>query len=165
MDAMIKWAARRHVIDELMAEEINVALPVVDCDIDMLAFLSLTESGGLVSVPIRVVVSHEDGLSRDLEAARESNMLVTLVCGVGGLAPIRSFALSSAELTLLRMLGLMNDANIAPTGSGAQCVRAGRNAILQNAMKQFAISRGQWRKKLTGVVEAKPQTAPHCRSH
>jgi hypothetical protein len=166
MDEIMKWAARGYIVDELMAEAINVALPVCDCDIDMLAFLpSHTEPSGLVTVPIQVVVLHEDGLSGDLKAARAPDILLTLVCGVGGLAPIRCFALTSAELIFLKMIGLMHDANVAPAGSGAQCAPAGRNTVLQNAMKQFAMSRGQWRRKLMGVVGAKAQTEPHDRYH
>jgi hypothetical protein len=166
MDEMLKWAARGYLVDELMAEAINVALPVGDCDIDLLALLpSRSDPSGLVTVPIQVVVLHEDGLSRDLEVARASDILLTLVCGVGGLSPIRCYALTSSELTFLRMIGLMGGANIAPPGAGAQCASAGRNANLQSAMKQFAMFRGQWRKKLTGVGGAKPQPESHDRYH
>jgi hypothetical protein len=82
---MLKWAARAHVIDELMAEAINVALPVGACDIDILAFLeSRTEPCGLVSVPIQIVVSRGDALSRNLQAARVLGVLVALVWDIGG---------------------------------------------------------------------------------
>ena len=116
----LKWAARAHVIDELMAEAINVALPVGACDIDILAFLeSRTEPCGLVSVPIQIIVSRGDALSRNLRAARVLGMLVALVWDIGELAPIQSFALTSAELTLVKMIDLMD---------GARAARARRRA-------------------------------------
>ena len=107
MDGMLKLAARAHVIDELMAEAINVALPVGACDIDMLALLeSRMEPCGLVSVPVKIVVSRSDGLSRNLEAAR-----------------------------------------------------------LRNALQPFAMSRGEWRKKLIGIVAGRPEAEPCCRHY
>jgi len=155
---MLKGAARAHVIDELMAEAINVALPMGAPNIDLLAFVeSRTESCGLVSVPIRIVVSREDCLSRNLEAARVMGMLVALVWNVGELAPIRCFALTSAELTLVKMIALIDGAHAARAGAGAELARARRERIPQNVIEPFAMSRGQWRKKL--------QTEPYRRRH
>jgi hypothetical protein len=163
MDGMLKWAARAHVIDELMAEAINVALPVGACDIDMLAFLeSRTEPCGVVSVPIQIVVSHSDALSRNLQAARTLGMLVALVWDIGESAPVRSFALTSAELTVVKMIDLMDAARAY---AGAEPGRAQRERMLRNAMKPFAMSRGQWRKKLMGIVGGGPETEPCCRHH
>jgi hypothetical protein len=144
----------------------NVALPVGACDIDMLAFLeSPTEPCGLVSVPIQIVVSRGDGLSRTLDAARAVGMLVALVWDVGELAPMRSFALTSAELTLVKMIDLMDGAHAARACAGAESARARRETILENAMKPFAMSRGQWRKKILGFVGGSPETQPCCRHH
>ena len=163
---MLKWAARAHVIDELMAEAVNVALPVGASDIDILAFLeSRTEPCGLVSVPIQIVVSRGDALSRNLQAARVLGMLVALVWDIGDLAPIGSFALTSAELTLVKMIDLMDGAHAARAFAGAEPAPAQRETILRNAMKPFAMSRGQWRKKLTGIVGTRPETEPCCRHH
>jgi hypothetical protein len=162
MDGMLKLAARAHVIDELMAEAINVALPVGACDIDMLALLeSRMEPCGLVSVPIKIVVSRSDGLSRNLEAVRAQGILVTLIWDIGESAPIRSFALTSAELTLLKMINLM-DAGRA--GAGAEPAQERRETMLRNAMQPFAMSRGQWRKKLIGIVAGRPEAEP-CSRH
>ena len=166
MDGMLKWAARAHVIDELMAEAINVALPVGACDIDILAFLeSRTDPCGLVSVPIQIVVSRGDALSGNLQAARALGMLVALVWDTGELAPIRSFALSSAELTLVKMIDLMDGAQAARACAGAEPAPAQRETVLRNAMKPFAMSRGQWRKKLVGIAGGRPETEPCCRQH
>jgi hypothetical protein len=166
MDGMLKWAARAHVIDELMAEAINVALPVGACDIDVLAFLeSRTEPCGVVSVPIQIVVSHSYALSRNLQAARTLGMLVALVWDIGESAPIRSFALTSAELTVVKMIDLMDGAQAARAYAGAEPGRAQRERMLRNAMKPFAMSRGQWRNKLMGIVGGRPETEPCCRHH
>ena len=165
MDGMLEWAARAHVIDELMAEAINVALPVGACDIDILAFLeSRTDPCGLVSVPIQIIVSRGDALSRNLRAARVSGMLVALVWDSGELAPIQSFALTSAELTVVKMIDLMDGARAARAFAGEEPAPARRETVLRNAMKPFAMSRGQWRKKLLGIAGARPETEP-CRRH
>jgi hypothetical protein len=136
------------------------------CDIDMLAFVeSRTEPCGVVSVPIQIVVSHSDALSRNLQAARALGMLVALVWDIGELAPMRSFALTSAELTLVKMIDLMEGARAARAYAGAEPGRAQRERRLRNAMKPFAMSRGQWRKKLMGIVGGRPETEPCCRHH
>jgi hypothetical protein len=162
---MLKWAARAHVIDELMAEAVNVALPVGASDIDILAFLeSRTEPCGLV-VPIQIVVSRSDALSRNLQDAQALGMLVALVWDIGELAPIRSFALTPAELTLVKMIDLMDGVQAARACAGAQSGRARRETILRNAMKPFAMSRGEWRKKLMGIVGGSLETEACCRHH
>lgn len=119
---MLKLAARARVIDELMAEGVNVALPVVACDIDLLAFMeSRTEPCGVVPVPvpIQIVVSREDGLARHLETARAFGVLVALIWDAAERVPIRSFALTSAELTLVRMIDRMSAAGAARTSASA----------------------------------------------
>jgi hypothetical protein len=166
MDGMLKWAARAHVIDELLAEAINVALPVGACDIDVLAFLeSRAQPCGLVAVPIQILVSRGSDLSRGLGTTRALGRLVALVWDVGESAPMRSFALTSAELTLVRMIDLMDSAHVARSPGREEPARARRETILWDAMKPFAMSRGQWRKKLMGVVAERPEIAPCCRPH
>jgi hypothetical protein len=168
MDEMLKRAACAHLIEELMAEAINVALPVGVCDIDMLAFVeSHTKPCGLVSVPIRIIVSCQDGLLRYLRGARASGMLVALVWEVGEPAPIRSFALTSAELTLVKMIALMDGARAASSSADPDLGRERRETILQNVIKPFAMSRGQWRRKLMGFdggLADTEETEP-CRRH
>jgi hypothetical protein len=165
MDEMLKLAARARVIDELMAEGVNVALPVGTCDIDMLAFVeSRTDPCGLVSVPIQIIVLRGEGLSRNLEAARASGVLVALVWEVDELAPTRSFAFTSAELTLVKMINLMDAADAERARAGADPARARREAVLQNAMKPFAMAPGQWRKKLMAIVAGRSETSPRSYS-
>jgi hypothetical protein len=131
----------------------------------MIAFLeSRMEPSGLVSVPIKIVVSRGDGLSRHLEPARALGMLVALVWDADELTPLRSFALTSAELTLLKMIDLMDGANSA-RGCVREHTRTRRETILRNAIQPFAMSRGQWRRKLMGLIAAKPPPEPCCRHH
>src|SRR5580698_8777183 len=100
--------ARAHVIDELTAEAIATALPADFSGIDVLAF----------------VESRGEGLLRCLQGARALGMLVALVWEVGEPAPTRSFALTAAELTLVKMIALMNGAHAAPVSAGAELVGA-----------------------------------------
>jgi hypothetical protein len=79
--------------------------------------------------------------------------------------PIESFALTSAELTLFKMIDLMNGTHAAQVCAGGQPARVRREAILRNAMQPFAMSRGLWRKKLMGIVRGRPQTDACCRHH
>ena len=150
MDEMLKLAANARLLGELMAEGVNVALPVTACDIDMLALVeSSADRPGSVSVPIQIVVLHSDGLARNLEAVPASGLLVALVWDVGESAPVRSFAFTSAELILVKMIDLMSGADVERAGADPE---GAREAVLQNAMEPFAMSPGNWRKKLMAMV-------------
>ena len=158
MNEMQRLLARARVMDELMAEGINVALPVGACDIDLLAFLESREAPlGLAFVPVQIVVLHEDELSRSLAAARASGALTALVWGGANTSTIRSFALTSAELTLVKMINLIE----APD-AGRACVKTdpigAREAVLQNAIEPFAMSPGKWREKLKVIIAQKPES-------
>jgi len=82
--------------------------------------------------------------------------------GIGADAELR---LTSAELTVVKMIDLMDGANAARACAGAEPARERRETLLQNAMKPFAMSRGQWRNKLMGIVGGRPETEPCCRHH
>jgi hypothetical protein len=150
MDEMLKLAAHVRLMDDLMAEGVDVALPVGACGIDMLALVeSCVDRRGPVSVPIQIVVLHSDELARNLEAVPASGLLVALVWDAGESAPRRSFAFTSAELVLVKMIDLMSGADDERAGADPE---GAREAVLQNAMEPFAMSPGNWRKKLLAMV-------------
>jgi hypothetical protein len=159
MDEMLKLTACARVMGELMAEGVDVALPVGACDIDMFAFVeSRTAPCGLVSVPIQIVALHEDELLRNFENTRGSlGLLIALVWDVHESAPIRSFAFTSAELVLVKMIDLMCGADARRACAGTNSAAA-REAVLQNAIEPFAISPGNWRKKLMAMVAGSSET-------
>jgi hypothetical protein len=159
MEEMLKLAARARVMDELMADGVNVASPVGACDIDLLALVeSRTAPCGLVFVPIQiVVVLHADELSRNLEGARASGVLIALVWDIGKSAPIRSFALTSAELALVKMIDLTDGADAERAHTRTDPLAA-RESVLQTAIEPFAMSPGKWCKKLKAIIARKQET-------
>jgi hypothetical protein len=136
---MLELARRARLMDQLLEDGVNIALPMGACEIDMLAYVnSRTGACRMESVPISVASFCSDALSSNLETARASGLLIALVWGTGNPEDIRTFAFTPAELTLVKMIQII-----------------GPGAVLQNALEPFAMSPGKWRKKINAILEDK----------
>ena len=156
MDEMLQLAANAHVMDQLTADGVNVALPVSACDIDLVAFVeSRTAPGGIVFVPIQVAVLHGNELSRNIAAARASDLLIALIWNVDKPGPIRSFAFTSSELKLVKTIHLMDlRSSVGMHSLGP------KQSTLQSAIEPFAMSSGKWVKKLLAIIAGNAQSKP-----
>jgi hypothetical protein len=65
--------------------------------------------------------------------------------------------LTSAELTLVKMIDLIDGADAERAYAGIDPLRA-QESVLQNAIEPFAMSPGKWRKKLMAIIAVKPET-------
>ena len=158
MEEMPQLVACARVMDEFMAEGVNVALPVGACDIDLLAFVaSHTAPCGFVSVPIQVVVLPGDEKPRNHKRKRAAGVLLAVVWDGGLTAPMRSFAFTSAELVVVNMMALIDGANAERADAITNRLRQ-RQSVLQNAMEPFAMSPGKWRKKLMAIIAPRLET-------
>jgi hypothetical protein len=143
---MLELVGRARLMDEMMEDGVNVALPMGACEMDMLAYVnSRTGPCRIVSVPINVASFCSDALSSNLEAARVSGLLIALVWGIGNPEDVRTFALTPAELTVVKMIEIIGRANACTP-----------EVVLRNALEPFAMSPGKWRKKITAILEDNP---------
>jgi hypothetical protein len=150
---MVERAAHARLVDEMRNDGVKVVLPIGARAIDMLA--SVESGDGArpnVWVPLTVVAVRADGLSSHLQGARVPGLLIALVWHIGKPGAVRTFAFTPAELTVVKMIALI------------QCKRAlsvaetvdptcTRQTVLRRAIEPFAISPGQWRKKLVLMLE------------
>jgi hypothetical protein len=146
---------RARLMDELLEDGVNVALPTGACEIDMLAYVdSRTAPRTIVSVPIKVASFSSDALSSNLEIARTSGLLIALVWGISNPELVRTFAFTPAELTVVKMIEIIERASATRSGESPNqaCTP---DAILQNALEPFAMSPGKWRKKIIAALEDK----------
>jgi hypothetical protein len=151
----LEFARRARLMDELLEEGVNVALPMGECAIDMLAYVnSRTDACTVVSVPIKIVSFSSDALSINLERARASGLLIALVRQIGKPEQVRTFAFTPAELTVVKMIAMCARGNSARVGESPSHARTPQS-ILQNALEPFAISPGEWRKKIATIVADK----------
>jgi hypothetical protein len=150
---MLELMRRARLMDELVEDGVNVALPTGACEIDMLAYVdSRTASRTIVSVPIKVASFCSDALSSNLEAARTSGLLIALVWGISNPELVRTFAFTPAELTVVKMIEIMERANAARSGKrhDQACMP---EAVLQNALEPFAMFPGKWRGKIIAALQ------------
>jgi len=158
MDELLKLVANARVMDELTAEGVNVALPLGACGIDMIAFVeSARGDRSHVFVPIQIVVLRDQETSIHLAAARSSDVLTALVWDRGARAPTQSFALTSVELTVVKMIDLLHGADAKRADAEADSVAA-RDSVLRHAIAPYAMSPGKWRKKLAAMIAYGPDT-------
>jgi hypothetical protein len=152
---MLELVGRARLMDELLEDGVNVAVPMGACEMDILAYLdSGTAACRIVSVPIKVASFCSDALSSNLWAARASGLLIALVWDISNPEHVRTFAFTPAELTVVKMIEVIQRASAARSGERPDqaCTR---EAVLQNALEPFAMSPGKWRKKLIAILEDK----------
>ena len=158
MDELLQLVANAHVIDELTAEGVNVALPLGACGIDLIAFVeSVGKDRARTFVPIHIVVLRDDTTPINREPARSSDVLTALVWDRGTRAPIQSFALTSAELTVVKMIDLIDGADVKRADDETGSAGA-RDSVLRHAIARYAMSPGKWRKKLAAMIAYTSET-------
>jgi hypothetical protein len=153
---MLESAGRARLMDELMEDGVHVALPIAACEIDMLAFVdSRSEASTLLSVPVNIVSFGFDELWSNLKAARTWGLLIALVWEPSSPEQVRTFALTAAELTVIKMIQVIERArpvrsNRAPDPSCAP------EAVVHKALEPFAMVPGKWREKIVDILENNP---------
>jgi hypothetical protein len=155
---MLQLTANARVMEELAADGINVALPLDACEIDMIACVdSRNEPQSMDFVPIHIVVLRENETFGKLDTAGRLNVLTALVWKRGKEAAMRSFALTSAELVLLKTIDVIDRPALMSTKTAATPARM---SALSDAIEAFAMSPGRWRKKLRAIIADKSATRP-----
>lgn len=151
---MLEVVARTYLMDVLQHDGIKIALPISDGEMDMLASIESRATPG-IWIPLRVIAAHADALPGRFEKVLAPGLLVAIVLdrvNPNTSRTYRTFALTPAELTVVRMVAL-----IARKGAprAACAVDEGRTIhhVLQNALEPFSISPGQWRRKFMTLLK------------
>jgi hypothetical protein len=149
---MSKLAACLRLSDELLGEGIEVALSIVACDLGLVASV---EPGADLRrsawIPIKVVAVGDDESIASLEDVDTSGLVIALVCKNGRSEAVRAFAFTPAELIVVKMIALIGRQGDPRSGKGVDSART-RERVLRDAIEPFAVSPGQWRKKLAAML-------------
>lgn len=144
---------RARLMEELLEDGVYLALPMGACDTDMLAYLGGgTPVGTLEAVPVKIVSSSFAALSNVLEGLSAPGLLIALVSGARNAERVRTFALTAAELTVLKMIEIIGRASPAQSGRTSD-QGSSPEWLLQKALEPFAMSRGKWRTKIAAILE------------
>jgi hypothetical protein len=149
----LQLLGRARLIDELLEDGLNVALPMRAGEIDMLAYIdSSATQYPMASVPIKVKSLCSFPISTAIEGVRSPCLLTAFVWGTNAPARAPIFALTLAELVVVKMIGVINRANAAQAG-GAFDEAYRSNAILPDVLEPYAMSVGKWRRKISALLE------------
>jgi hypothetical protein len=152
---MLEVVARTGLMDVLLKDGVKIALPIGDNRIDMLASIESRAISG-IWIPLRVIAVYADALSRRFEEeVLAPGLLVAVVWDTVNPIAVRTyrtFALTPAELTVVKMVALIAR-NGAPRAAPEAHSGRTEEQVLQNALEPFAISPGQWLKKLATLLK------------
>ena len=150
---MLGALARASLMEVLQKEGLKVALPIGGRDMDMLVALEF-HATPCMGVPLKIVAVDADALSSHMMSVPATGLLVALVWEIADPAAVRTFALTAAELIVVRMRALMGRDAPPRRSEGEERAHTARR-IIQSAIAPFSISPGQWRKKLQTMLEGR----------
>jgi hypothetical protein len=140
---MFKRAACSRLKGELLKDGIKIARPSGARELDMLASVDPRDDTPNVWVPIKVLAVGADELASNLEHTKTPGLVIAMVWHGSNLEDIRTFAFTPAELIVVKMIALITREN---------ATRA-RETTLERAMEPFTMCPGQWRTKITTMLE------------
>jgi hypothetical protein len=149
---MSKLAACLRLSDELLGEGIDVALSVAARELGLVA--SVESSDDLRTsawIPIKVVAVGADESIASLEDVETSGLVIALVCKSGRPEAVRAFAFTPAELVVVKMIAIIGRQSEPRSVQGVDSADT-RERVLRDAIEPFAVSPGQWRKKLVAML-------------
>ena len=138
---------RARVMDELARDGIRVALPLAHENVDMFVLAECASSLGVVqAIPIKVVSFSIDALGEHIASLRPQGLLVIVGWERCASDQICTFALTAAELTVLRMMHLICRPSKGSPGSNHV------EPALRQYLDTYRVSAGMWRKQLEAVL-------------
>jgi hypothetical protein len=128
---------------ELSRHGIRTVWPTGTRELDLLASVESGDAGFDTWVPIKVLAVGADELATSLEGTRAPGLVIALVWNGLNPADFRTFALTPAELIVVKMIAVIGRGNAA----------CAQETTLQQAMEPFAMLPGEWRRKIETMLE------------
>lgn len=145
----IELLGRNRLVDELLLAGLEVAVPLRDRGIDLIAYVDLAAvASTFVAVPIQMKAASTRAFSLDVKYARISNLVLTYVWGLQAPEHAQTFALTYKEA-----LGVAERMAWTTTNSWAQgsYSTSAPSKQLCEFLEPFRMSPAAWRKKLADV--------------
>lgn len=157
----VEILGRNLLITELVRAGIEVATPLRDHGIDIIAYVDIDEQAGMTSarsrfmaVPIQMKAATLQRFSLHRKYARLSNLLLVYVWNVTGLAPPQYFALTYAEaLHVAEQSGWTSTKswNTSEKGKQGKYSATKVSAKLLERLEPFRMTPGTWKSKLRHI--------------
>jgi hypothetical protein len=141
----VEILGRNRVVDLLVREDIEVAFPLRDKGIDLIAFIS-PEGGTYAATPIQLKVCSKTGFSLDRKYRRIPGLRLVYVWHVNDGEEQQCFALQYEES--LNVMTAMGYAKSNTWGTKGYYANTQPGTALQQQLDPFRVPPGQWRQRL-----------------
>ncbi|HEY2417019.1 MAG TPA: hypothetical protein VGH84_03810 [Steroidobacteraceae bacterium] len=154
----IEILGRNRLIDELLMAGLEVAEPLRDRGVDLIAYVDLAASASkFAAVPIQMKAASTSAFSIDAKYAKISNLVIAYVWGLRAPELAQSFALTYAEA--IQVADTMKWTATQSWAKGSYSTSAPSEKLMA-LLLPFRMSPEAWRKKISTVSLVALQSAP-----
>lgn len=145
----IELIGRNRLIDELILAELEVAIPLRDRGVDLVAYVDLSSAASrFVAVPIQMKAASRRAFSLDKKYSRISNLLLAYVWELQTPDLTVTYALTYEEaLRIAENLGWTKTSSWAK----GRCSTSKPSKKLRDLLEPYKMSSLAWRRKLSNV--------------
>lgn len=148
----IEILGRNRLVDELLMAALEVALPLRDREVDLIAYVEPTGAAStFAAVPIQMKAASARAFSIDAKYAKLSNLVMAYVWGLRAPEHATTFALTYAEA--LAVANAMGWTATASWDSGTYSTASPNQRLLEQLLP-YRMSPEAWRKKISAVSGA-----------
>ncbi len=150
---LTELAGRHALIAQLTKDGLEVALPIRDRGVDLIAYADLDEQGGqFVACPIQLKVTTGRRFELDKKYSRIANLLLVYIWDVQDVTQSSTYALTYAEA--LELLTRRGHTDTASWDKGRYSV-ASPGAELMKMLKPFLMKPEGWRARILSAAKQK----------
>ncbi len=147
----IEILGRHRLINELVSNGIEVAQPIRDRGIDLIAYLDRDKkTGRFTAVPIQMKAASSRSFTIDKKYAKTSNLIIAYVWGVEDQKDSRIFALTYAEV--IQVGKKMGWSKTESLKRGRYSTTAPSKRLI-DLLKPFEMTGERWRDKINAALE------------
>jgi len=148
----IEILGRNRLVDELLVAGLEVATPLRDRGIDLIAYVDLaTDASKFAAVPIQMKAASVRAFSIDRKYAKVSNLVLVYVWGLRSPEHALSFALTYSEaLAIAKTMEWTNSPSWVKNGRYSTSHPSKK---LSELLAPFEMSPNAWRKKISYVSQ------------
>lgn len=147
----IEIMGRNRLVNELLVAGLEVAIPLRDRGIDLIAYVDLaTKTSEFAAVPIQMKVASKRAFSIDTKYAKISNLVIAYVWGLHAPEHAQTFALTYSEA--VEIAKIMKWTATASWTKGSYSTSAPSKKLCE-LLAPFEMSPEAWRKKVSCVSQ------------
>jgi len=153
---------RNRLINDLLQSDVEVATPVRDRGIDLIAYLDLDQQGGkFAAIPIQIKTATHRSFSIDRKYAKFPNLLLAFVWGIEQPESATIYAVSYSEATSIgREMGWLETVSWI---DGGKYVTNAPSKRLLDLLGPYEVRAGGWKARITSALSADKMPGVSCR--